>query len=77
MRESNYTLALVVLVLVVIPQLFAAEKREFKTDKLVKSITERVRYLASDELAQADVLASFLPKALMEEEIKAKVDEII
>ena len=33
--------------------------------------------LASDELAQADVLSSFLPKALMEEEIKEKVKEII
>lgn len=33
--------------------------------------------LADDELAQADVLADFLPQALSEEEVKAKVEEII
>ena len=33
--------------------------------------------LAEDELAQAAVLADFLPKAMSEEEIKAKVEEII
>ena len=33
--------------------------------------------LADDELAQADVLADFLPQALSEEEVKTKVEEII
>lgn len=33
--------------------------------------------LAEDELAQAEVLSEFLPKALTEKEIKAKVEEII
>ena len=33
--------------------------------------------LAEDELAQAEVLADFLPKALTEDEIKEKVREII
>ncbi|MBI48891.1 MAG: glutamyl-tRNA amidotransferase [Crocinitomicaceae bacterium] len=33
--------------------------------------------LAEDELAQAEVLADFLPKALTEDEIKEKVSEII
>ena len=33
--------------------------------------------LAEDELAQAAVLADFLPKAMSEEEIKAQVEEII
>ena len=33
--------------------------------------------LANDELEQAEVLSEFLPKALSEEEIKSKVEEII
>lgn len=33
--------------------------------------------LASDELAQAEILAEFLPKALSESEIESKVAEII
>lgn len=33
--------------------------------------------LATEERAQADVLAEFLPKAMSEEEIEAKVKEII
>ena len=33
--------------------------------------------LAEDELAQAEVLADFLPKALTEDEVREKVSEII
>ena len=33
--------------------------------------------LATDELDQAEVLSDFLPKALSDEEIKSKVEEII
>ena len=33
--------------------------------------------LAEDEIAQAEVLSDFLPKGLSNEEIKAKVEEII
>ena len=33
--------------------------------------------LATDELDQAEVLSEFLPKAMSEEEIKSKVEEII
>ena len=33
--------------------------------------------LAEDELAQAEVLAGFLPKALTEDEVREKVSEII
>ena len=33
--------------------------------------------LAEDELAQAEVLAEFLPKSLSEDEVKEKVEEII
>ena len=63
MRKFNYSLALLFLGLTIMPQVWAADKRQAKTDKLVKNISERVRYLASDELEGRGVETEGINKA--------------
>ncbi|MBT6724771.1 MAG: aminopeptidase, partial [Planctomycetaceae bacterium] len=63
MRKFNYSVALLFFGLTIMPQVWAADKREAKTEKLVKNISERVRYLASDELEGRGVETEGINKA--------------
>ncbi|MAO46393.1 MAG: glutamyl-tRNA amidotransferase [Crocinitomicaceae bacterium] len=59
----------------VIKILSKLQRQRLETSEVYKS--QGREDLAEDEIAQAKVLSEFLPKALTEDEIKAKVEEII
>ncbi len=59
----------------VIKILSKLNRQRLETSEVYKS--QGREDLAEDEIAQAKVLSEFLPKALTEDEIKAKVEEII
>ena len=59
----------------VIKILSKLQRQRIDTAEIYK--TQGREDLAEDELAQAEVLAEFLPKSLSEDEVKEKVEEII
>ena len=59
----------------VIKILSKLNRQRLETSEVYKS--QGREDLAEDEIAQAKVLSEFLPKALTEDEIKTKVEEII
>ena len=59
----------------VIKILSKLQRQRIDTAEIYK--TQGREDLAEDELAQAEVLSNFLPKALSEDEVKGKVEEII
>ena len=59
----------------VIKILSKLQRQRLETSEVYKS--QGREDLAEDEIAQAKVLSEFLPKALTEDEIKTKVEEII